>query len=180
MKRALIVILLAVALIAPVATAADEGKPEYPTITVYFSDGTSTNITKKQWVEIFPVVQGRISGYDWSGRMKELFFDKSLKGLNPFGLDFIRGLEEHTLSEWDNNYARVIIEALNYTYNLDSDGDGYSNYEELNAGTLPGDANSHPGMTQEEFWGEYQGWIIIGVLIASVFVLYFVFNREKD
>ncbi len=180
MKRAFIVIMLAITLIIPMANAADNGKPKYPTITVYFSDGSTTNITDKQWVEIFPVVQGRISGHDWSGRMGEMFFDKSLKGLNPFGIDFIRGLEEHTLNEWNNNYARVVIEALNYTYDLDSDGDGYTNYEELQAGTLPGYADSHPGMTQEEFWGQYEGWVIIGVLIVSVFVLYFVFNREKD
>ncbi len=179
MKRVVISLLLAIALVVPLANAQDE-KQKYPTITVYFSDGTSTNITEKQWVEIFPIIQGRIKGYDWSGMMKELLFDSSNTGLNPYGLDFVRGIEKHTLNEWDNNYARVVIEALNYTYDLDSDGDGYTNYEELNAGTLPGDASSHPGLTQEEFWNKYEGYIIIGVLVASIFVLYFVFNREKE
>lgn len=49
-------------------------------------------------------------------------------GLNPFGRDFAE--------------LRALTPEL---MQLDSDGDRYSNIEELRAGTMPGDASSFPG-----------------------------------
>mgnify|MGYP002332293219 CR=1 FL=1 len=49
-------------------------------------------------------------------------------GLNPFGKDFAE--------------LRALTPEL---MQLDSDGDRYSNIEELRAGTMPGDASSYPG-----------------------------------
>ena len=49
-------------------------------------------------------------------------------GLNPFGKDFAE--------------LRALTPEL---MQLDSDGDRYSNIEELRAGTMPGDASSFPG-----------------------------------
>ncbi len=49
-------------------------------------------------------------------------------GLNPFGRDFAR--------------IRSLTPEL---MQLDSDGDRFSNIEELRSGTMPGDPNSYPG-----------------------------------
>ena len=67
-------------------------------------------------------------------------------GLNSFGSDY---------SENDND-----IEAIN---NLDSDGDGHTNEEELEAGTFPGDPDSTPlGIG---------GWTPIAVALGLVLVV---------
>ncbi len=67
-------------------------------------------------------------------------------GLNSFGSDY---------SENDND-----IEAIN---NLDSDGDGHTNEEELEAGTFPGDPDSAPlGIG---------GWTPIAVALGLVLVV---------
>lgn len=66
--------------------------------------------------------------------------------LNSFGSDF---------SENDND-----IEAIN---ELDSDGDGYTNEEELNAGTFPGDPDSKPIS-----YGNWENIALIAVGLALV------------
>lgn len=183
MKEVIVVAILTISLLfAAVANAAPSPqKSPYPTITLYFADGNSTEITGKVWAAtIFPIVEAYIHSYDWSKKIRYLFFDKSLKGLNPYGLDFVRAIESHTISEYDTNFYKVITNSINQIKDLDSDGDGYTNNEELNAGTYPGDPNDHPGKEGEKFWDEYGGYIILISIIASIFVLYFVFNREKD
>jgi len=47
--------------------------------------------------------------------------------LNPYGIDFQKA---------GHNFKAV--------ESLDSDGDGFTNIEEITAGTNPGDKNSHP------------------------------------
>ncbi|ADD08637.1 hypothetical protein [Candidatus Aciduliprofundum boonei] len=159
-------------------------KNKFPTITVIFSDGKVADITGKMWATtIIPYVEGRIKDYKWEQNpdiAQYIFFDKALKGLNPYGLDFIKALEESTYEQFQHNIFIPLSNALNKTANLDSDHDGYTNIEELNNGTLPGFADSHPGMNKKTFWGQYGGYIIIGVLILSIFVLYFVFNKESE
>ena len=153
----------------------------YPTITLYFSDGKHANITGKIWSgTVFPIIIGVIKSYNWEKKIKYLFFDKSLKGLNPYGLDFVRAMEEYTYDDYQNNFTKIVNGALKETANLDSDGDGYTNSQELNAGTYPGDPNDHPGKKVTEGIEKYTGYIILGVLIISVFILYFVFGREKE
>ncbi len=155
-------------------------KSPYPTITLYFADGKKANITGKIWAgTVFPLVEGIIKGYNWVKKIKYLFFDYSLKGLNPYGLDFIRAMEEKPYSEFENNFTKLIGDALTLTADLDSDGDGYNNIEELNAGTYPGDPNDYPGKHPSNMIEENLGYIILGILLASVFVLYFIFGREK-
>lgn len=75
-------------------------------------------------------------------------------GLNSFGRDY---------SENDND-----IEAIN---DLDSDGDGHTNEEELEAGTFPGDPDSAPlGIG---------GWTNISVAAGLVLVVVVVNFRAK-
>jgi len=171
-----------VAIAAPPPSGKEKSK--YPTITIIFSDGKVEDITGKMWATtIIPYVEGRIKDYKWEQNpdmAQYIFFDKSLKGLNPYGLDFVNAMQESTYEQFQHNIFIVLSKALNKTANLDSDHDGYTNLYELNHGTLPGFADSHPGMNKKTFWEEYGGYIIIGVLILSVFVLYFVFNKESE
>ncbi len=182
MKRAVITLVIASLLLFSTGfvNAQEKEKSAYPTITVTFADGKVYNITGKMWgATIYPYIEGRIKSFNWINKITYLFFDRTLKGLNPYGLDFVRALEMHTYKEFNKNIFLVIGEALNATDYLDSDHDGYLNIQELNNGTYPGDPNDYPGKNQKSFWEENQGYIIIGVIMASVFVLYFVFNREE-
>jgi len=185
MKKIFIAVALVITLLlGSFASGADipvnKEKSIYPTVVLYFNDGIRANITGKVWAQtIFPIVVGMIHKYNWEKKIKYLFFDKSLKGLNPFGLDFVRAMESHPYSEFENNFPKLVGDALKSIYNLDSDRDGYTNIEELNAGTYPGDPSDHPGLSQKKFWDEYGGYIIMITIIASIFVLYFVFNREE-
>ena len=88
-------------------------------------------------------------------------------------------MEEKTYSEFENNFMGLVSYALNVTADLDSDGDGYTNIEELNAGTYPGDPNDYPGKNATNPIEENLGYILLGILLASVFVLYFIFGKEK-
>lgn len=74
--------------------------------------------------------------------------------LNSFGSDY---------SENDND-----IEAIN---DLDSDGDGHTNEEELNAGTYPGDPDSAPL--------SIEGWTNISVAAGLVLVVVVVNFRAR-
>ena len=61
---------------------------------------------------------------------------KSVK-LNPYGLDIKQALE-------DAKVKVVTPDILKKVEPLDSDKDGYTNIEEIQADTLPGDPASHP------------------------------------
>ncbi len=175
-------ILAVIAILLSIGAHADakEEKSPYPTITLYFSDGKKANITGKIWSgTIFPMIEGMIKGYNWVKKIRYLFFDYSLKGLNPYGLDFVRAMEERPYSEFENNFTKLVSDAFKLTADLDSDGDGYTNIQELNAGTYPGDPNDYPGKHPAEALEENLGYILLGVFIGSVFVLYFIFGREK-
>lgn len=170
---------------AGMVMAAGEESP-YPTITVIFSDGQVYDITGKMWsMTIIPYVIGLVkntTGFDWNkhGGANKIFFDSALKGLNPYGADFINAVSKYTYDDFQNNVFLVLSKAFNATNSLDSDKDGYTNIEELGQGTYPGNPESYPGAGEQSFWEKNEGWIIILVLIGSVFVLYFVFNKESE
>ncbi len=161
-----------------------KGKSNYPTITVIFSDGKVYDITGKMWAtSIIPYVEGRINGYNWEqhpDKSQYIFFDKALKGLNPYGLDFVNAMSSATYEQFKKDMFVVLSMALNKTANMDSDHDGYTNLYELEHGTLPGFADSHPGMNKKTYWQANGGYIVIGALMLSIFVLYFVFNKESE
>jgi len=184
MRKLVLAVILAFILLAPAGLVIAAEESPYPTITVIFSDGKVYDIPGKMWgATIIPYIEGRIQDYKWqedADRAKYIFFDYSLKGLNPFGMDFINAIEKSTYDEFQNNVFEVLGFALNYTENMDSDGDGYTNIVELNNGTYPGDPKSYPGVNEKGFWEENEGYIILGILIASIFVLYFVFNKESE
>ena len=71
--------------------------------------------------------------------------------LNPYGTDYAA-----------NGYNFVSIEAL------DSDGDGYTNIDEINAGTFPGNKNSHPGSSAVTLLSPNGGELIPSGLPATI------------
>ncbi len=183
MKWAIIsMIFVIVMVLSSLSVIGEENKKEvYPTITIYTSDGVKENITGKAWGgTIFPYIEGRIKSFDWTKKIRYLFFDKSLKGLNPYGLDFVRAIEKSTSKDFNNNIYQVLNKALEDTAKIDSDGDGYSNQKELNSGSYPGFADDYPGKNTKNTIEDYMGYIIIGSIIGATFVLYFIFNREKE
>ncbi len=66
-------------------------------------------------------------------------------GLNAFGRDFAE--------------QKALTPAL---MQLDSDGDGYSNIEELKAGSMPGDSASYPGKEVPGF----EALLLLAILIT--------------
>jgi len=52
------------------------------------------------------------------------------------------------MNVFGDDYLRLGLD-INATANLDSDGDGFTNDEELAAGTFPGDPNSYPGSSSQ-------------------------------
>ncbi len=186
MRKALIVLSMAILILASLVGVQGEEESPYPTITVIFSDGQVYDIKGDMWsMTIIPYVVGLVkndTGFDWNkhGGVSKIFFDSALKGLNPYGADFINAISKYTYDEFQNNVFLVLSRAFNSTANLDSDRDGYSNIDELSQGYYPGDPESYPGQGEQTFWEENQGYIIILVLIGSVFVMYFVFNKESE
>ncbi|MCL4436224.1 MAG: thrombospondin type 3 repeat-containing protein [Thaumarchaeota archaeon] len=83
-----------------------------------------------------------------------------MNGLNPFGADFERS--GHSISSIGS---------------LDSDGDGYSNAQELSAGTYPGDPKSYPGATSMGIGIDMIVFLVTAV-VAVVAVVKFVILRR--
>ena len=67
---------------------------------------------------------------------------------NPFGLDLQHYLRSNLGYDADTSvqYSKeFIMEGISAIKDIDSDGDGFTNSEEINAETLPGDKNDFPG-----------------------------------
>lgn len=81
--------------------------------------------------------------------------------LNSFGQDYLKS---------GNSLAPIL--------SLDSDGDGFTNDEELTESTFPGDSNSYPGTSTGSNF-EVILFIFGGILVPTLFVLtwYLKFRR---
>lgn len=76
--------------------------------------------------------------------------------LNPFGEDYVR---------FD----------FDLLMDMDSDSDGYSNGDELDAGKLPGDAESYPGTDDQNTLLLMGGSVLI---ISGAVLIYFKFIKK--
>ncbi len=83
-----------------------------------------------------------------------------MNGLNPFGADFA-----------NNGHS---IQSIG---NLDSDGDGYSNAQELAAGTYPGDAKSFPGAASPGINIDMIVFLATAAVAAIVVVKFVILRR---
>jgi len=152
------------------------GNVTYPSIVIHFLNGKNTTITDQIWKGvIFPIFLTKtITTYNWSNdsNLKYVFFDYSLTGLNPFGVQFVFALETY-----NNVSFKTVTDALLYVIKLPSQHPGYTNGQLLNMGVLPGFANSTIPVHNETPFYISIPFIVIIVLIASVFILYYVFNK---
>lgn len=154
----------------------------YPTITIYLPDGSKVDIDDKVWKgDVYTALYDReVSKYAWDkdDNKNYVFFDKSLRGLNKFGIDFINSLKMVLVERKDRNMSVAYAkEALMRILYVDSDDDGYINKDELDAGSLPGFADDTPPMHKKD---DFEVWMKYGVIIgmiASIFVMYFVFRK---
>ncbi len=74
------------------------------------------------------------------------------------------------------NHASDPGGAIDTIAGLDSDGDGFTNSEELSKGTFPGDPSSHPA-SSENVDIPWTTLVVIGISFLLVIVLDFGFNK---
>ncbi|BAB59601.1 TVG0449738 [Thermoplasma volcanium GSS1] len=145
-----------------------------PSITYYY-DSTHYTITSTEWGSFFGEIIDNKSyvSYDWINVSTQdlIVFDLSYTGLNPFGLELVVALSSIGFPSVSN-----MTKAFLSIENKPSQIPGYSNIQALDAGAYPGFSFSKP---VTNYTGEYIGIGIIVALFASIFVLYYVFNRKK-
>ncbi len=175
MKKVVVLIAVLLTLIPFMAVAGAQNEVTYPSITVHFLNGTNSTITNSIWKDlIFPILFSKtISKYNWSNdpQAKYVFFTYDLAGLNPFGVQFVFALEKYT-----NISYYSVTEALLYVRDLPSMHPGYTNGQCLDMGVLPGFPNSPMKSPQVPFYLSIP-FIVLIILIASVFIMYYVFNK---
>lgn len=80
------------------------------------------------------------------------------------------------LNVFGEDYLRLGLD-MNATANLDSDGDGFTNEEELAASTFPGDPNSYPGSSSQGI-PMLESIVLVVVLLFIVLLVFGVFRRK--
>ncbi len=142
----------------------------------YNYDGSIYNITSSNWTTYFDDIFNNraIVSFNWSGNATEdlIIFDLSYTGLNPYGLQIVTALSTIGTPSL-NNFTL----AFNKTKSMSSQVPGYTNIQALKAGAYPGFSWSVPKIKKPALQYTYLG--IILALIASIFVLYFIFNRKR-
>ncbi|MGC8608407.1 MAG: hypothetical protein ACP5UV_00880, partial [Thermoplasmata archaeon] len=111
--------------------------------------------------------------YNWTNVDTQdlIVFDLSYTGLNPFGMELITALSGIGFPSVTN-----MTKAFLQIENKPSKIPGYSNIQALNAGAYPGFSFSKPKTNNLL---EYYGIGGMVALFASIFVLYYIFNRKK-
>jgi hypothetical protein len=175
MKRVIVLLAVIFTLLPLIALSSGQNEVTYPTITIHMLNGTNSTITDSIWKDlIFPILYSKtISKYNWSNdpQSKYVFFTYDLQGLNPFGVQFVFALEKY-----NNVSFYSVTQALLYVRNLPSMHPGYTNGELLDMGVLPGFPNSPIKSQQTPFYISLP-FIVLIVLILSVFIMYYVFNK---
>ncbi len=173
------ILALLVVMNIPLGTVHAQSQAIFPTIYYTTFQGYNNSITDLNWYNIvYPVIySSNFSTYDWKkSPLKDyILFDYSLTGLNPYGAEFI-----FALASIGNLTEANVTKAFQAIANLDATGDGYTNQEKLNAGALPGFYNSTPTSFSNPTVRAYYGYAFSGIVIASVIILYFAFNRKKE
>ena len=176
MKKVIVLLAILLTLIPFFTVANGQGSITYPTITIHFLNGTNGTITDSIWNDlIFPILFSKtISKYNWSNdpQAKYVFFTYDLKGLNPFGVQFVFALEKYT-----NISFYSVTQALLYVRTLPSMHPGYTNGQLLDMGVLPGFPNSPMKSSSSIPFYLSLPFIVLIILIASAFIMYFVFNK---
>jgi hypothetical protein len=113
-----------------------------------------------------------ISTFNWSKTNEStyIFFDYSLRGLNPFGAEFVFALEKYS-----NVTTATITDALLSILSLPSVNAPYTNGQALNLGILPGLPST--SLIKSTNPTQYYPEIVIISLITLVIILHFIFKK---
>ena len=175
----MLVMLLAIPSISAASTPTLNPPPStLPGITYYVlgSQGTHYTITDVQWKALFSNIIDNSSyiSYNWSRNLTQylIIFDLNYTGLNPYGMAFVSALMYIGFDSVAN-----MSKAFNMTKNLNSQISGYTNIQALDAGAYPGYSWSVPITNNSGMNIIYFG--ILFAVVASIVILYYVFNRNK-
>ncbi|MCL4335098.1 MAG: hypothetical protein M1402_03265 [Candidatus Thermoplasmatota archaeon] len=177
---AIVILSLALVSIVPsvtlAATPALQPTPTtLPTMTYYIGNKTY-GITDSLWKTFFKDVYDNKTyvTYPWANNSTQYYivYDLSYTGPNAYGLQILIQMEKIGGASVKN-----LTIAFNKTKGMASQVSGYSNIGALDAGAYPGFSWSVPkikpgGVTETDYG-------ILVAIVASIFVLYFVFNRKK-
>ncbi|WP_443338987.1 hypothetical protein [Cuniculiplasma thermophilum] len=148
-----------------------------PVITYYYgTSGQHYTITSTDWTTILSNVfdNRTIITYGFANNTTQalILLDITYTGLNPYGVEYIGALSHVGILNKTNE-----IKAFWMTANQSSQIPGLTNWQALNEGAYPGFSWSKPQVVPYSVSDEYA--VILIVIAASVFVMYFVFNRRK-
>jgi hypothetical protein len=149
-----------------------------PSITYYVNpnDGTHYTITTPEWDNFLADIIDNKSyvSYNFTLDVYQplIVFDLSYSGLNYYGGQFVKALSHIGFPSVQNMSL-----AFNQTKNLESQINGYTNIQALDAGAYPAFSWSLPPVHSTSTEYEEIGSIV--ALVGVIFVLYFIFNRKK-
>ncbi len=182
MKKYLPVIIAIISLVivmAPFASSASTpALPPAPTSTSaihYNYNGTNQSISNSNWTAFFTYVIDNTHYVKYSFNTSTqllIVYDTSYKGMNPYGLQFVKAL-----SGIGTPTLKNMTLAFNDTKGEPSQVKGYTNIEALNAGAYPGFSFSKPVV--KPIYTEYLDVGILVAIVAGMIALYYVFNRKK-
>ncbi|MGC8497535.1 MAG: hypothetical protein ACP5NL_06030 [Thermoplasmata archaeon] len=147
----------------------------FPNITIHFINGKTYSITGQDWknhIMPFILYDRQVSKFNWSttNEANYIFFDYSLRGLNPFGAEFIFALERYS-----SVTNATIVDALLAVRPLPSVNAPYTNGQALDLGILPGLPST--SLIKSTNVAQYYPEIVIISLIALVIILHYVFKK---
>ena len=181
--RWIIAIALAAILLIPAPASA------YPQLEIRVTKDWKIVITSDRVRDMLEYLDTMYS-YNWSrdDRLPLIIFSRNYKDypdnevgpLNPYGKDLVAELCK-LAKQYGWRSMADIVDSFNFTKavraieDLDSDGDGYTNGEELRLGSLPGFADDVPKQGIQV--RKILPYIYVTVLVAATFVGHFVFKR---
>ncbi|MEM0160531.1 MAG: hypothetical protein QW258_02005 [Thermoplasmata archaeon] len=190
-KAALVTLIIALFIVVNIATFTSAAAPvnidtpysvtsvnsniSYPNITIHLINGKTYSLTSSYWKNyIMPFIfyDRQIAKFNWSttNESNYIFFDYSLRGLNPFGAEFIFALERYS-----NVTNATIVDALLAVRPLPSVNAPYTNGQALDLGILPGLPST--SLIKSSNISQYYPEIVIISLIAVVIILHYVFKK---
>lgn len=176
------IVILSLALVSTVPSISVASTPTLqPTPTTlptmhYYIGNKTYGITDSTWTSFFKAVYDNKTyvTYPWANNSTQYYivYDLSYTGANPYGLQLLIQMEKI-----GGPSVKNLTIAFNRTKNMASQISGYSNIAALDAGAYPGFSWSVPkikpsGVTETDYG-------ILIAIVASIFILYFVFNRKK-
>jgi hypothetical protein len=150
----------------------------------YYVDGTNSHytISSSNWTLFFSNVLDNtsiVSGYNWSSNTTQdlVVFDLSYTGLNYFGLQLVGALSSLNLTPTAANFTKAFLKIENEKSLVKYSGSTLTNIRALQLGAFPGFTWGYARVNP--LYVDYRDAGILIAILASMFILYYVFNRRK-